>query len=173
MTALDVFVLEMEKQRRSSWFYHFTAADNVPGILTDGLLSKQILDSLEVPYLGSGSQQSRTSDFQSGVNDYVSLSFTPDHPMQQAVKRENRVGPMKTIKVHPYVVVLDEVVFCEGMANAKDAEFWKLPDAIKKGLIDFEALYDESASVSAERLDKVTKYELLVLNCIPPKFLQR
>jgi hypothetical protein len=76
MTTLEIFFAQMGKQRKESWFYHFTAASNLLSIKIKGILSKRVMEALDIDYVASGSAQSRKSELLSRIYDYISLSLT-------------------------------------------------------------------------------------------------
>ncbi|MDE4063579.1 DarT ssDNA thymidine ADP-ribosyltransferase family protein, partial [Phaeobacter gallaeciensis] len=62
--------------------YHFTDRSNLESIKEFGLLSKARLDELGIsPLNPGGDEQSRNSDREHGIYNFVSLSFTPRNPM--------------------------------------------------------------------------------------------
>lgn len=171
MKALEVFAEYMKSPAEKDWLYHFTDARNLDSIREHGLLSKRVMNALDVIYCASGSNQSLKSDAASGVEDYVSLSLTDDHPMKRAVSRKARISKIVTLKVNPAILAFDQIIFCKTMANRKDAEFFHLDDAVAQGFIDFGVLYAEDECLRRSLCESQKKCELLIPNSVPPSFI--
>ncbi len=171
MRALEAFSKHMKKPARKDWLYHFSDRKNLESIRSLGLLSKRIMDSIDVSYHPSGSTQSRESDERSGVLDYVSLSLTPDHPMKLAALRDGRISKAEVLRVNPAILSFDQIFFCPTMANRKDAEILLLDEAVEKGMIDFELLCGDRTDTDPKQLDRLRRCEILVLNCVPSSFI--
>ena len=107
-----------------SKLYHFTDRANIPSIVqTGGLYSWSLcgLSTVGVRRPG-GSDLSRQLDLRKGLQDYVRLSFTRDHPMMYAARADGRINDPVLLEVDLDVVRLPDVLFSDRNAVANDAK---------------------------------------------------
>jgi hypothetical protein len=83
---------------RTSWLYHFTDARNIPLIWElDGLWSTAKLREMGVDFHAGGNQHSLNADQMFGMDQYVHLCFTKEHPMAHIAKNDGRIEKLQWI----------------------------------------------------------------------------
>jgi hypothetical protein len=89
-----------DKLRRTSWLYHFTDARNIPLICElDGLWSTAKLREMGVEFHPGGNQHSLDADEMLGMDQYVHLCFTKEHPMAHIAKNDGRIEKLQWIYI--------------------------------------------------------------------------
>ena len=88
--------------------YHFTDRDNLENIIKHGgLFSWADCESrgINIPKPG-GSDTSRALDRRDGLQKYVRVSFTTQHPMMYVAMNDGRISNPVILEIDP------EVIFC-------------------------------------------------------------
>lgn len=145
-------------------FWHFTDKSNLPQILEHGLLSLAELArrNISVPKPG-GNDWSHNADKFFGVDDYVHLCFTNDHPMCHRAKDEERILEPVWLKIDKSVILDPGVRFTNDVANKSGVLLLDRDQA--KLNIDFEVLFkftDWKDPAIKARLHAARKSEVLV-----------
>lgn len=163
MNAND-FVTLINARFRYKSLYHFTDSSNWDSINSSGLFSKQKLEENGiVPTRAGGDDKSWASDKENGIYNYVSLSFTPQHPMAHICKEDGRHPNQIMISVCPSVLALPTTLICPGMANTKGATFYNAGAYVDQ--LDYEVWLSDHGKKFIEikdRVDKMKKVEVLV-----------
>lgn len=99
--------------------YHFTDEANLDSIIKrGGLFSWSQCDrsgiSISRP---GGNELSRNLDRRSGLENYVRLSFTPDHPMMYVAMSDGRISRPAVLEIEPDLVYLKESRFTDRNAT--------------------------------------------------------
>lgn len=170
MNAAD-FTTMMKDRFQYKTLYHFTDESNWASIAAKGILSKQQLENFGiVPDHAGGDDQSRKSDKENGLYDFVSLSFTPQSPMAYTCRTDGRQPNQIMIAVCPSVLTIDTTLICPEMANTSGATFHVANDFI--GKLDYEVWLKDHGKPFKEikdRVDRMKKVEVLVKSCVPPQ----
>ena len=96
-------------------FYHFTDRSNLQSIRNlGGLFSWYYCyeHCINIPRPG-GSDSSWKIDYKKGLQDYVRLSFTPNHPMMYVAKNEGRIIDPVILKIDLDVAYIDTTLFSD------------------------------------------------------------
>jgi len=158
-----------------SAIYHFTDRRNLSSIRELGglyLLSKLQEMGVDIPNPG-GNDWSHVADAEKGLDRYIHLCFRPNHPMEYVAREEGRIGDSIFLQVHPDVLLWEGVKFTADVSNKRSVTLHTIEEA--KNLIDFKVLYtrtDWSDSSIQKRLQQAEKYEILVRDHIPLKFIR-
>lgn len=160
----------LRKNKRS--FYHFTDVRNLESIRRLGLLATAHLRAQEIVPVYGGNDISLEADRAFGVDHYVHLSFSPDHPLLYLAKKDQRIEQPRIIRVAPEVLLLEGVKICDGVSNKAGMVLGE-PMQTLRGL-DLVVLYFScdwnDPEIKARR--KVAKlYEVLVPSCVPIEYL--
>jgi len=142
--------------------YHFTDIENLPTIQKYGIQSlKNIFDrNIAVKHFGA-EELSHRLDAEKGLDQYVHLSFLPDHPMYYIAKARGSIKDPIWIEIDISVLFNEKTLFCNKVANQTNANIFYIDDIMK--FIDFNAL------VNSEDFDirnQARKAEILVYNSI-------
>lgn len=154
-------------------FYHFTDTRNLPSIRAHGLLSMAELKRRELQATHPGGNEwSQLADARAGVDRYVHLCLFNEHPMEYLARQDGRIEESVFLRVAPEVISLEGIVFSPEVANKAGARLLPLSDAIEQ--MDFEVIYtrtDWRDPLIQERRRLAKKYELLIPNHVPMKFV--
>lgn len=153
-------------------FYHFTDTRNLDNIRKNGLMSKHLLDQEGTVAVCGGNEWSLQADNTCGMDKYVHLSFSPNHPLEYLARRDNRIEKSRFIRVAPEVLLVDGVKVCDRVANKAGT----VPGAPLEMLrtLDLEVLYlrkDWNDPAIKERLKVARLYEVIVPHRIPVQYL--
>ncbi len=161
---------------RTRSVYHFLAIQNLPSVVTHGLLSKNEMQRSRLPYksIAYDSIQSRRSSMRvtcgprGVVHDYVPFYFCRRSPMLRAVLKNGWIQQHDIIYLKCPIIIIDRLscVFTDASANTSIApHFFDDPrhlDQIKWELVetlDWGSQYDKPGQVPIRRLKQA---ELLV-----------
>ncbi len=153
--------------------YHFSDRSNWDSISKYGLLSKEQLESCGItPPCPGGDSNSRQSDRDQGLYDYVSLSFTPQNPMAYACRQDGRHPDQIMISVSTEVLKTSGALVSFGFSNSPSSVKMPVPDAINQ--LDLEVWLSDHglpwASIK-DRVDTNKKIEVLIPKLVAPKNL--
>lgn len=157
-----------------TYLYHFTDSRNIARIKElGGLFSyRELSDSMLDGIIYGGNDWSHSADNMSGVDDYVHLSFTTNHPMEYLARQEGRIRETYWINVHRDVLRLKGVRFTNDVANKAGVTLLTNDDAVNE--LDHEAIFtfiDFRIGNNQQRKQIAEKYEILIPKHIPLKFL--
>ena len=83
----------------SYYLYHFTDYRNLKSIRRHGLMSWPRLHKKKIPHYPASNKLSRDLDRQKGLQDYVRLCKSPDHPMAYIAKKEGRISNYAWLRI--------------------------------------------------------------------------
>jgi hypothetical protein len=120
-------------------FFHFTDMQNLESIRRYGLLSysELVRRGIPIPKPG-GNEWSRDADQIKGVDAYVHLCFTDDHPMEYLARRDGHIGDVRYLQIKPEVILEGGVMGSKKVANASDAVIKPIEEALAE--IDVESI---------------------------------
>ncbi|MBO0936998.1 DUF4433 domain-containing protein [Fibrella sp. HMF5335] len=95
--------------------YHFTDRANISSIKENGaLLSWWYCEQNDINILKPGSDEtSKSLDRHYNLQDYVRLSFTPNHPMMYVAKLQGRIQDPVVLKINPEICFFQETKFSD------------------------------------------------------------
>jgi hypothetical protein len=170
MSSINPFV-----HHKVSTLYHFTDRRNLADIAKHGglhSLAKLKEMGVTIPAAG-GNDWSHEADVKKGLDCYVHLCFKSNHPMEYVARQEGRIADSIFLQIGLEVLQLDGVKFTAGVSNKSGVQLCSIEEARK--IIDFEVLYTRTNwrdSGIQERLQQAEKYEILVPDHIPIKFIR-
>lgn len=170
---IDELVAAITKSTQHRYLYHFTDTSNFPSIGTKGLVSKaQMRKEGWWPDATGGNQLSWDLDSHRGIDKYVSLCMTKNHPMKYLAQKDGRLPEPRYLAIEPEILKIPGIRIAFGVANSNDVEILPVEDAIAK--LDVEVLYTRTDWSSAEiqqRLSAAEKLEVLVPDLVPRKLI--
>src|SRR5665213_1438506 len=105
---------------RVSWLYHFTDSRNIASIRElDGLWSTAKLREMGIEFHPGGNQHSLDADTMFGMDRYVHLCFTSEHPMAFIAKNDGRIEKLQWIYIDDpkSIFEIEGVMYCPEVAN--------------------------------------------------------
>lgn len=155
---------------RVNCLWHFTDRKNYKSICEHGLLSWKELRRLRlVSVAPGGNDWSHDADAMSGVDDFVHLSFSKQHPMLHVAKREGRITDPVWLKIDLSVLENCNVRYTNDVSNKSGVGL--LDNNAAKDSIDLTALFtflDFKVDGNQERKKTAEKSEVLVPTMISP-----
>jgi hypothetical protein len=118
-----------------STLYHFTAKANLKSIKEYGGLYSWYYcynNNIHIPH-GGGGELSRSLDLRHGVENYVRLCFTRNHPMMYLAINEGRIPNPVILEINPEVIFWKSTKFSNKNATRNDVK-------IGSGLEDFNRI---------------------------------
>jgi len=173
--SVDDFINLIRKSTQHIYLYHFTDHANFPSISQNGLLSKEQMRKrgLWPPLKTGGNALSHSLDLQCGVDPYVSLCFTRNHPMKFLAVSDGRLTDPRYLAIDPSVLTLPGVRVTMGVANSNNVENLSVQEALAK--LDAEVIYTRTDWSDPEvnlRLRAAEKCEILVPNQVPVEYIK-
>jgi len=162
--------------RRTTCLYHFTDARNVPSIWDlGGLWSTAKLKEMGIEFHAGGNQHSLEADEMFGLDQYVHLCFTIEHPMAHIAKDDGRIEKLQWIYIADpaRVFEINGVRYCEEVSNKSGAELHSIEYARQN--FDHVALYDYldwKIGDNYARRKAVEKCEILVPDHLPLEYFK-
>lgn len=156
------------------YLYHFTDSRNITrikecgGLFSYRELSNSMLDGI----VCGGNDWSHDADNISGVDDYVHLCFTTNHPMEYLARQEGRIRETCWICVHRDVLRIKGVRFTNDVANKAGVTLLTNNEAVNE--LDHEAIFtfiDFGIGNNQQRKQIAEKYEILIPGHIPLQYL--
>lgn len=114
--------------------YHFTDRENLKSIIEHGgLYSWADCESrnIDIPKPGGGAL-SRNLDSRDGLQHYVRLSFTTEHPMMYVAMNEGRITNPVVLEIDPEVIYENDTKFADRNATRNGANVGGTFDDFKK-----------------------------------------
>ena len=147
--------------------YHFTDRANLQSIIQHGGLYSWedcAIKGIVIPRSGSN-ELSRSLDKQHGLQDYVRLSFTRNHPMMHAVMKEQRIPDPVILEIDVTVADKPTTLFADRNATKDGAN-------IGGGKVNFDKIHISTVIQSShynlsESEKEFYQAEVLVKNFIP------
>lgn len=158
------------QEGRISKLYHFTDRDNLESIIKyGGLYSWKDCEEkgIQIPKPGS-SGPSRSLDLRDGLEHYVRLSFTEDHPMKFVAMNEGRISNPVVLEIDLETAFWKDSLYADRNATKNGAHVGGSLNDLKEirfGLFNrFRRYFDMS-----EEAKMYYQAEVLVKNFIPLK----
>lgn len=166
---------EILSQNRITKLFHFTDRDNLESIIKNGgLYSWKDCEEkgITIPKPGGGGPGSTSwsLDERDGLEHYVRVSFTEQHPMMYVAMNENRISNPVILEIDPEVIYEDSTRFSDRNATRNGAR-------VGGGLDDFRNIHFKTVKARKHfdlDVDEQPFYqaEVLVKNFIPLKYIR-
>ena len=167
--SIEQFVELIKGSKTNSCLYHLTDQANRSSIDKHGILSTTERDIQNIkPCYRGGNEDSHHADNIKGIESYVCLSFTDNHPLCYLAKSDGRLPNPVYLEICPEILLGDGVMFADGVANAKETELTPIKDAIH--LIDIDVIYKwppRCMRTGNERVQVAKKCEILIPKLVP------
>lgn len=111
------------ERQKIKHLYHFTDEKNIKSIIENGGLFSWYncnINNIKIERPG-GDDLSRKLDKKAGLENYVRLSFTPDHPMMYAVMKDGRIENPVVLEIDIETIFLKDSKFSDKNATRTDA----------------------------------------------------
>lgn len=166
---------EILSQNRITKLFHFTDRDNLESIIKNGGLyswkdceEKGI--TIQKPGGGGPGSTSWSLDERDGLEHYVRVSFTEQHPMMYVAMNENRISNPVILEIDPEVIYEDSTRFSDRNATRNGAQ-------VGGDLDDFRNIHFKTVKARKHfdlDADEQPFYqaEVLVKNFIPLKYIR-
>lgn len=163
------------KQHNITKLYHFTDRDNLRSIIDNGgLYAWKTCEEkgISIPLPGGGGPGSISwgLDTRKGLERYVRVSFTPNHPMMYVAMNEGRIYNPIILEIDLEVIYADTTLYADCNATRNECH-------LGAGIDDFNAIHFATVK-SRNHFDLDTdeqKYyqaEILVKDFIPLKYIK-
>lgn len=160
---------------RVRWLFHFTDTRNLPQIRqAGGLYSTAKLREMGIEFKSGGNQWSLDADRMFGMDQYVHLCFSGNHPMEHIAKMDGRIEKSVFLLVDAAILKVDGVRYCPGVSNTSGIEICTIQEAADR--IDYDVLYTwmpwNDPAVQTRR-QAAEKCEVLVPDHVPMRYLEK
>ena len=162
------------EQNNITKLYHFTDRDNLENIIKNGgLYSWKDCEArgINIPKPGGGGPDSLSwsLDKQAGLEHYVRVSFTANHPMMYVAMNEGRISNPVLLEIDPEVIYDENACYADRNATRNGAK-------IGGTLNDFKQIHFQTVKAKKHfdlDADEQPFYqaEILVKNSIPLKYI--
>lgn len=127
------------------------------------------------PDAPGGNELSHRLDSRFGIDPFVSLCFTRNHPMLFRAQQEERLLESVYLQIRPEILKITGTLISFGIANAATAEHLPVAEAVRKfDTRDIEVIYSRTDWFDPEinqRLQAAEKFEVLVPGNVPIEFI--
>ena len=159
------------KQHNITKLYHFTDRENLESIINNGGLHSwndcdQKGININKP---GGSSTSRQLDMRDGLQSYVRVSFTQQHPMMYVAMNDGRITNPVILEIDPAVIYWQDTKYANMNATKNGA-------SVGNTFKDFENIHFQAVKARKhfDLPDDEQKYyqaEILVKNAIPLQYI--
>lgn len=151
--------------------YHFTDERNHDMVKKHGLMSWKQLQCKELTgkVKPGGCAQSRATDKNKGLDDFVHLSFCQRHPMAFVATKEGRINNAVVFRIKPGVVDLPGVMFCDRNAARADGRVQGGFEGLAK--VRVKIMHGDYQSLSPEERT-LYQAEVLVPQHVPAQLVE-
>lgn len=168
-------MVKVDRLARVTWLYHFTDSRNIPSIRElGGLWSTAKLREMRIKFYPGGNQHSLDADRMFGMDRFVHLCFSIQHPLAHLASNDGRIEKLQWIYIDDAqgIFELEGARYCPDVANKSGAEHY--PIEIARDAFDVEALswIDFRVGNNQTRKQAVEKCEILVPDHVPLKFFE-
>lgn len=165
-------------------FYHITHTDNLPSILTKGLLCKNEVRRSGISFVSIADpqvQQLRTQRFCQGemfdLHDFVPLFFNSRSPMLYRIMRDRTLPSQEDVihlTIDPQIIRRGRSYFTDRNAADSMTKFYSSPEDL--GKLDWEVIrsdswYDENEALKEEKR-RIKGAEVLVGDKVPVDYFR-
>jgi hypothetical protein len=172
---IDSFIELLGKNQRYGSLYHFTDRGNLQSINDHGgLLPMRLMRELGIAVAATGgNEMSLELDKAFGMDAYVHLCFTTNHPMEHLAKADRRIKDRVWLRIKPEVLKLPGVQITAEVSNKRGV----VPMDVTTGLseLDREVIYTRTEwkdpAIYARRT-AAEKWEVLVPDIVPLDYIR-
>lgn len=160
------------KTNKIKYLYHFTDKSNLDSILKHGgLFSRKhcIENNIDVSKPG-GDSLSYELDKRASLDDYVRLSFTPNHPMMYFAMNEGRIDNPVILKLNIELIYWKDSKYSDSNATSKNSRIGENFDSLS--IIDFDILNKTDYLNAPTDKKKYFQAEVLIKNHIPIQHIE-
>jgi predicted metalloprotease len=170
---VDEFLAKVGASRLHKHLYHFTDKRNLGSIRKHGLLSAKRAAAKGVKIIAPGGNDwSQEADEICGMDEYVHLCLTDDHPMEFRAKQTGHLEEVVYLRIRPEVIKLDGVLMSDDISNKRGVRRLSAPELLRE--LDHEVLYERTDwkdSEIKERRKAAKKFEVLVPDAVSLKYI--
>ncbi len=151
--------------------YHFTDRSNLPSIREHGaIFSWHYCETNGIPIVSGGGGLSRSLDMRIGLENFVRLSFTPNHPMMHVAMRRRIITDPVVLEIDLEVLLWKNTKFADRNAARYDAKIGhKITDFRK---IQFDKIKHSDCRELAKADRPFFQAEVMVWERIPVEFIR-
>jgi hypothetical protein len=172
--SIDSLIEIINGSTQHRFLYHFTDEANFLSIAQKGLVSKaRMREEGWWPLATGGNQLSHDLDTVRGIDAYISLCFTQNHPMKYVAQVDGRLPNSRYLKIKPEALRIPGAQIAFGIANATDTVILPLTEALSH--LDTEVIYRRtnwSDPSVQQRLRVAEKFEILIPHNIPRNLIE-
>jgi ssDNA thymidine ADP-ribosyltransferase DarT-like protein len=167
--VVDQFIDFLTSREINTPLYHFTDQRNLASIREHGLISKAWArqNGIKIPRY-SGDEIGHLADWNKGLEDFVPLSFSSEHPMEHAARMAGRIEKSAFLQIKPAILREEGVKMTLDIANKPDVPLLDPGEALAQ--VDFDVLYakrDRRDPAIQERLLAARRCTILVPSRVP------
>jgi hypothetical protein len=159
------------KTNKVKYLYHFTDKSNLDSILNSGgLFSRRYCNENKI-YVNKpgGDSLSYELDKRADLDDYVRLSFTPNHPMMYYAMNEGRIDNPVILKLNIELIYWKDSKYSDSNATSKNSRIGENFDSLS--IIDFDILKKTDYLNAPTDKKKYFQAEVLIKNHIPIQYI--
>ena len=158
-------------QHQIKSLYHFTDRSNLSSIQRNGgLFSWQHCyeNNIIIPS-PSGDELSRSLDERYGLQDYVRVCFTKNHPMMYTALNQRRISDPIILEISSDVIYIEDTLFSNMNATRRGHSIGGTLDHFN--MIKFDIVLQETHFDIEDEMKKYYQAEVLIKNHIPLSYI--
>ena len=171
--SLNDFLAKLGGSKLHNTLYHFTDTRNLPSIRKYGLLSARRAAEKGIEIVAPGGNEwSQDADEFRGMDEYVHLCLTNDHPMEFRAKESGHLQEVVYLGIRPDIITLDGVLMSDDISNKRGVQPLPILEMLQQ--LDHEVLYertDWNDPEIKERRKVAKKFEVLIPDAVPLKYI--
>lgn len=166
-----------DRLQRVGSLFHFTDSRNLQSIVElGGLWSTAKLREMGIELHPGGNQHSLDADEMFGMDQYVHLCFSKQHPMAYLAANDGRIEKLEWLRIDDPAPVfeIEGAHYCSEVSNKSGANLCSIVDA--RASFDDVALYDYldwRVGDNYARRQAVERCEILVPDHLPLKYFEK
>lgn len=160
------------KRNKVEYLYHFTDKSNLKSIInSNGLYSwKYCLENNIIIDKPGGDDLSRKLDTYANLENFIRLSFTPNHPMMYYALKKNRISNPIILKLDIELIYWLNSKYSDGNATSKNSKIGNNYESLS--IIDFKALRKTDYLNAPIEKKKYFQAEVMIKEHIPKKYIK-
>ena len=126
----------MARKAEIKGLFYITHIENVRWILTNGILSHQLIESQKIPFTAIydagivSNRREKATPERASLWEYTNLYFQPRNPMMYRVVHEKTTKNLAVIGVKPSALQLPEAMIADGNAANNPTRFFKVSEGL-------------------------------------------
>ena len=156
---------EVDKLASVTWLYHFTDSRNIPSIRElGGLWSTAKLREMGVNFHPGGNQHSLDADKMFGMDEYVHLCFSMQHPLAYLSSQDGRIAKLQWIYIDDAegIFEIEGVRYCAEVSNKSGVNHYSIDYARENFDVEAMSYIDFRVGNNHARKQAMEKCEILV-----------